>query len=334
MVQTYIPGISFKDLLTQGQRFTEVEIKAIAAEILQILQYLHSLNPAVLHRDIKPSNLLRGEDGQVYLVDFGAVQDRAATEGATFTVVGTYGYAPIEQFGGRTVPASDLYALGATLIHLVTGTAPADLPQRQMQIQFRDRANLSPTFANWLQKLTEAALENRFATATEAHDDLAADRDPMAGMLAATAVPAAPLANTSGQGQGALVPVEIRGWNWGAFLLAPYWSLANRTWIGLWCLLFPTVGLWFLNLLGILHPSLTVLFYGIGFALELGIMLFLGRKGNRLAWQNTPWRSITQFKSHQRKWAIAGILIGMPIYLAAIGSRWFYLTYVLRSWGW
>jgi serine/threonine protein kinase len=139
LVQDYIPGTSLKDLLSQGKRFSQEQVRQIAVEVLQILIYLHELNPPVLHRDIKPSNLILGDDGQVYLVDFGAVQDRAAKEGATFTVVGTYGYAPMEQFGGRTVPASDLYALGTTLIHLLTGIAPADLPQDDLRIQFSDK---------------------------------------------------------------------------------------------------------------------------------------------------------------------------------------------------
>jgi serine/threonine protein kinase len=168
LVQEYIPGSSFKELLNQGKRFTESELRQIADEILKILVYLHELNPPVLHRDIKPSNLIRGEDKRVYLVDFGAVQDKAAAEGATFTVVGTYGYAPVEQFGGRAVPASDLYALGATLIHLATGTSPADLPQRDMRIQFSDRVSLSPSFSSWIEHLTEPALERRFRSAGEA----------------------------------------------------------------------------------------------------------------------------------------------------------------------
>lgn len=168
LVQEYIPGSSFKELLNQGIKFTEKELRKIAEEILKILVYLHELNPPVLHRDIKPSNLIRGEDKRVYLVDFGAVQDKAAAEGATFTVVGTYGYAPVEQFGGRAVPASDLYALGATLIHLATGTSPADLPQRDMRIQFSDRVSLSPSFSSWIGHLTEPALERRFRSAGEA----------------------------------------------------------------------------------------------------------------------------------------------------------------------
>ena len=92
--------------------------------------YLHQLKPQILHRDIKPSNIILGENKQVYLIYFGSVQDKSVVEGASFTVVGTYGYTPIVQFGGRTIPASDLYALGATLIHLLTGVPPANLPQK------------------------------------------------------------------------------------------------------------------------------------------------------------------------------------------------------------
>ena len=96
------------------------------------------------------------------------MQDRAASQGATFTVVGTYGYAPMEQFGGRSVPASDLYALGATLIHLVTGTAPADLPQKSLRIQFQEQVSLSKDFVSWLEGLTEPDIEQRFSTANQA----------------------------------------------------------------------------------------------------------------------------------------------------------------------
>ncbi|MBD2017901.1 serine/threonine protein kinase [Microcoleus sp. FACHB-53] len=168
LVHHYIPGVSLKELLNQGKRFSEQQVRQIAIDVLEILIYLHGLNPPVLHRDIKPSNLIWGEDQQVYLVDFGAVQDRAAQEGATFTVVGTYGYAPMEQFGGRAVPASDLYALGATLIHLLTGMAPADLPQDDLRIQFSDKVNLSPHFVSWIEKLTEPSLKRRFSTAKAA----------------------------------------------------------------------------------------------------------------------------------------------------------------------
>lgn len=172
LVQEYILGHSLKDVLQGGKRFTEEEIRSYGKEILSILTYLHSLNPPVLHRDIKPSNLILGEDNQVYLVDFGAVQDKAAVEGATFTVVGTYGYAPMEQFGGRAIPASDLYALGATLVHLITRTSPGDLPTENLRMQFRDRVSCSSSLVHWLEKLTEPALEKRFQTASEALEAL------------------------------------------------------------------------------------------------------------------------------------------------------------------
>ncbi|MBD1929395.1 serine/threonine protein kinase [Trichocoleus sp. FACHB-90] len=175
LVQDYIPGSSLKQLLAQGKRYTEQQVRQIAADILHVLTYLHELSPAVLHRDIKPSNLICGEGDRIYLVDFGAVQDRAAREGATFTVVGTYGYAPIEQFSGRAVAASDLYALGATLIHLLTGISPSELPQKDLRIQFADRVSLTPRFVHWIDKLAEPDVAKRFQTARQALEALRAD---------------------------------------------------------------------------------------------------------------------------------------------------------------
>ncbi|BAZ13156.1 serine/threonine protein kinase [Calothrix sp. NIES-4071] len=175
LVQEYIPAKSLKELLASGKTFSETEVRDIAIAVLKILIYLHKLSPPVLHRDIKPSNLLFDESkskNQIYLVDFGAVQDRAASEGATFTVVGTYGYAPLEQFGGRATPASDLYALGATLIHLATGISPADLPQFNSKMQFAHLTKLNPGFVRWLQQITEPNLENRFQTAPAALEAL------------------------------------------------------------------------------------------------------------------------------------------------------------------
>ena len=177
LVQTYIPAQTLEQYLQAGRKFTEIEVKEIAKAVLEILIYLHELNPPVVHRDIKPSNILLGERsgnsvGTVYLIDFGSVQTVLAAEAGTRTVVGTYGYMPQEQFGGRTVPASDLYSLGCTIIYLVTGTNPADLPQKDFRIQFQQVANLSPNFAKWLEQITEPSLEKRFSTATQALRDL------------------------------------------------------------------------------------------------------------------------------------------------------------------
>ena len=172
LVQDYIPGYSLQELLEGGKHFTEKQVRIIAERVLEILIYLHELSPPVLHRDIKPSNLILGDDGYIYLVDFGAVQARAAVTGVTFTVVGTSGYAPLEQFWGRAVAASDLYALGATLIHLVTGANPADLPIKDSRIQFRDRLSLDSYFVSWLEMITEITLEKRFSSAKQALEAL------------------------------------------------------------------------------------------------------------------------------------------------------------------
>ncbi|MBD0304596.1 MAG: serine/threonine protein kinase [Tolypothrix sp. T3-bin4] len=302
LIQEYIPGESLKDKLAVGKRFSEKRARKIAVEVLNILTYLHELNPGVLHRDIKPSNLIWGEDNRIYLVDFGAVQDKAAREGVTFTVVGTYGYAPMEQFGGRAVPASDLYALGATLIHLLTGISPSELPQEDLRLQFTDRVNLSPSFVSWLQKLIEPAPEQRFTSAREALNVL------KSGLAVKSAnknqlLPPKEIINNSGCGinnYNETVPEEILGWNWGAFLMPWLWMWPNQVWYGLFC--FIPHGWWLMA-------------------------IALGSKGNEWAWKSRPWRNIEQFKAHQRGWAIAGILIGAPISI----MLWIRALAVLKS---
>lgn len=277
LVQEYLPGSSLQKLLDEGKRFGEQQIRQIAVDVLNVLVYLHELNPPVLHRDIKPSNLIWGEDEQVYLVDFGAVGD--TKEGATFTVVGTYGYTPIEQFGGKAIPASDLYALGATLIHLLTGVAPADLPQKNLQIQFTDVSNSN--LVGWLQQMCEPAIERRFSTARQA----------LSALESGIVLQPSAAVNNSGRGTFDLslaVPEEIRGWNWGAFLLTPLWLVSNRVWIGLLALV-PIVG----------FPM----------AIAMGI------KGNEWAWKSRRWESIEQFNTDQKRWAIAGIISGISVNL-------------------
>ncbi|MBD2096644.1 serine/threonine protein kinase [Trichocoleus sp. FACHB-591] len=175
LVQTYIEAKPLQDWVQSGRTFSEAELKAIAKELLGILDYLHSRQPAVVHRDIKPSNILLGDrsghsPGQIYLIDFGSVQ--TAVRDGTKTIVGTYGYMPLEQFGGQTTLASDLYALGATLIYLATGQHPDQLPQRKMQIHFEDRSNLSLPLRNWLKWMTEPNVELRLKSAKQALETL------------------------------------------------------------------------------------------------------------------------------------------------------------------
>ncbi|MGB3642450.1 MAG: serine/threonine-protein kinase [Rivularia sp. (in: cyanobacteria)] len=173
LAQTYIPTQTLEQYIKSGRVFTESEVKQIATKLLDILVYLHSLSPPVIHRDIKPSNILLADRtgnhvGDVYLIDFGSVQNAVVKEFGTRTVVGTYGYMPLEQFGDRTVPASDIYSLGATLIYLATGSHPADLPVRDGRILFEDLTSLSSEFIRWLKATTEPTLETRIKSASEA----------------------------------------------------------------------------------------------------------------------------------------------------------------------
>lgn len=173
LVQTYLNAPSLRELFDNGRRFSEDELKEIARKLLSILIYLHEHHPPVIHRDIKPSNILLTNTsgnsvGDIYLVDFGSVQNVLANDDGTITIVGTYGYMPIEQFSGQTVPASDLYSLGATLIYLVTGKHPSELLTKQIRIIFEDKVNLSDSFTQWLKSMTETALDMRFSSAREA----------------------------------------------------------------------------------------------------------------------------------------------------------------------
>ncbi|EGK84370.1 serine/threonine protein kinase [Microcoleus vaginatus PCC 9802] len=177
LVQSYIPAKSLEEWLKSGRTFSEAEIKQLAKALLEILRYLHGQQPQVIHRDIKPSNILLANIsgnsvGDVYLVDFGSVQTLAARKGSTITVVGTYGYMPPEQFGGRNVPASDIYSLGATLIYLATGRHPAELSQGNSQIQFEPTVNLNPDLIAWLKWMTQPSLNRRLASAKEALEAL------------------------------------------------------------------------------------------------------------------------------------------------------------------
>ena len=168
LVQSYIEAPSLQTLITRGRKFSEAEIFELADRLLDLLTYLHQQHPPVIHRDIKPSNILLGNRsdnsiGDVYLVDFGSVQTVAKKEEGTITIVGSYGYIPLEQFGGQTTTASDLYSLGMTLIYLLTGTHPAELTQVDGRVKFN--AEISKRFERWLKRMTHPHLDKRFDSA-------------------------------------------------------------------------------------------------------------------------------------------------------------------------
>ncbi len=196
LVQSYIEALSLEQHVVQGRSFQELELRELAKQLLQILTILHRRRPPLIHRDLKPSNILLGDS--VHLIDFGSVQTLASREGGTMTVVGTYGYMPPEQFGGKAVPASDLYSLGATLVYLVTGQHPAELPQVNLRLQFEPLVpHLSEGFVAWLRQLIEPSLSKRFDSATAALQAL--EKAPISVFLlpkAQRSLPPEPVSNS------------------------------------------------------------------------------------------------------------------------------------------
>ena len=177
LVQTYIDAPSLSEQIRQGRRFSTNEVRQLAVELLEILIYLQEHQPPVLHRDIKPSNVLMCDrtahsPGRVYLVDFGAAQAALPAAEGTFTVVGSYGYTAPEQFAGRATAASDLYSLGATLVHLITGRHPADVGHKRGELELTEVLSDDLFLRQWLQTLLSFDPEERFSNASIALSSL------------------------------------------------------------------------------------------------------------------------------------------------------------------
>ena len=169
VVQQFISGTNLEERLNT-HRFTEEEVRGILGQLAEILEYLHSLSPPVIHRDIKPSNLILDDDGQLHLVDFGAVRDvMRDSVGGGSTVAGTFGYMAPEQLVGDATPQSDLYALGMTAIRLLTRQHPTALADRMGNMEWRSQANVSEPFAAWIDSLVQLDANERPQTARPPH---------------------------------------------------------------------------------------------------------------------------------------------------------------------
>ncbi|HEY8091141.1 MAG TPA: serine/threonine-protein kinase [Polyangiaceae bacterium] len=136
LVMEKIEGESLAAIRKRDGALPEKEVLRLLRDASEVLDYLHRRTPPVIHRDLKPGNILRRPDGSFAFVDFGAVRDKLRPEGGS-TVVGTFGFMAPEQFQGRALPASDVYALGATAITMLTGTDPEDLPHKGLAIDVR-----------------------------------------------------------------------------------------------------------------------------------------------------------------------------------------------------
>lgn len=168
LVQEIVRGRSLAELVMGGGTLDEAAVRQIATELLTVLSYLGQRTPPVVHRDLKPENVMRREDGRIALVDFGAARADAAKPAGGSTTVGTYGYMAPEQLHGVAVPATDIYGLACTMLFLLSGTSPAELPRQKLAIDFRQHVRTSPALASWLERALAPAPEDRFASADAA----------------------------------------------------------------------------------------------------------------------------------------------------------------------
>lgn len=165
LVQEFVQGKSLQDRLDEGATFSEPEVRAIVEQVLVILDYLHGRNPPVIHRDIKPANLMLNDEGKVKLIDFGAVREAVTFDGVGSTIVGTFGYMPPEQYAGKSVPATDLFAVGAMCVQLLTGKAPSELFEGLHEFKIPADLPVTLGFERVLLRLTEPEVGRRYQNA-------------------------------------------------------------------------------------------------------------------------------------------------------------------------
>jgi serine/threonine-protein kinase len=178
LVQDYVDGINYCDLLNerikQGQVFSEEEVIQLLRNLLPVLDYIHSLD--VIHRDISPDNIIyRHRDKMPVLIDFGGVKEIAATAVSRYTQapvatrIGKQGYAPDEQMmRGKVSPSSDLYALAATALTLLTGKpAPEIYNTAEAKWEWRKYTHLGDELATILDRMLQYHAQNRYQSAQE-----------------------------------------------------------------------------------------------------------------------------------------------------------------------
>lgn len=152
----YIPGVSLRQFIKSDNYRDEKVILSWAAQIADILLYLHELEPPVVHRDLTPDNLLARDDGKVALIDFGVSNEFISR--ATGTLVGKQAYISPEQFRGKAQPKSDVYSFGATLHFLLTGEDPEPLSTSRPK---HLKPGVSPFLDELVAQCTAMDVENR-----------------------------------------------------------------------------------------------------------------------------------------------------------------------------
>ena len=172
IVMDFVEGNSLEKVLEQGS-VTEHQVIDWARQLCDVLLYLHSCNPPIIYRDMKPSNIVLRPDGMIMLLDFGTAKEYRYEEiGGDTTCLGTRGYAAPEQYGGygRTDARTDIYCLGTTLYHLITGKYPGN------ETYMKPIRKINPAFSEGLEKIilkcTRQDPEERYQSCMELKFDL------------------------------------------------------------------------------------------------------------------------------------------------------------------
>jgi serine/threonine protein kinase, bacterial len=180
LVMKYISGgdIAARLRNAPGGRIDEKTVTAWAIQVADVLDYLHNQPKPIIYRDLKPANLMiDGNSGRVMLIDFGIARWVTKQEKGV-TAVGTMGYAPPELFSGKVEPRSDLYSLGATMFHLLTGSDPQDNPLLIFDFTKNPRPRaINPALSVEMERILMRAVEHkpeaRFRSAAEMRDTMA-----------------------------------------------------------------------------------------------------------------------------------------------------------------
>jgi tetratricopeptide (TPR) repeat protein len=177
LVQQFIEGEDLLKQLEQQGQYSEAQIKQLLLELLPVLQFVHDRD--VIHRDIKPENIMRqAKDGKLFLIDFGVSKLISPTLAGTGSILGSYGYSPLEQIQhGKVVYASDIFALGAMCFHLLSGTHPQQLWAERGYDWMNDWQRYLPRpitsqLVSVLDKMLRRDVQNRYQSAKEVLKDL------------------------------------------------------------------------------------------------------------------------------------------------------------------
>lgn len=168
IVMDYIEGNSLNKTLDEYGAQPQEYVIEWAKQLCDVLGYLHSRVPPIIYRDLKPSNIMLKPDGNLSLIDFGTAREFKERNLEDTTCLGTIGYAAPEQFGGQgqTDARTDIYGLGATLHHLVTGSNPSEPPY-----EIRPIRDINPSLSSGLEQIlircTQRNPDDRYQVAAE-----------------------------------------------------------------------------------------------------------------------------------------------------------------------